>query len=193
MTNTLVIVDVQNDFCEGGSLAVAGGERVAHSAADYVGSNPDLYDYIITTQDWHVDPGNHWSDEPDFIDTWPVHCDAGTFGAELHDALKPISSVIHTKFRKGHYSAAYSGFEGIPQSDTPHDNLRDWLKTRGVDTVDVCGIATDYCVKATALDAVKYGFHTRLLADMVAAVSPETGAQAIFEMAAAGVQIVVPL
>lgn len=181
----LIIVDVQNDFISG-SLAVPDGERVAHGIVDYLkgGSGGWEHDYIVTTQDWHDDPGDHFSETPDYIDTWPVHCKAGTWGGMLHDAILSIQADAH--FLKGLYSAAYSGFEGTGPFGV---TLYQWLGVKGVDMVDICGIATDYCVKATALDAVKSGFHTTLLTDLIAAVSPDTGEAAIREMASKGVTI----
>ncbi len=186
-TNALLIIDVQRDFCEGGSLAVVGGNQVARDIAYYLFDDA-AYDYIVTTQDWHLSPGDHWSDTPDFVDTWPVHCAANTFGAELHEAIKDLPT--DARFFKGKYSAAYSGFEGITErADNVTHRLDYWLRERDVDMVDICGIATDYCVKATALDAVRLGFDTTLLLPLCAAVSPETERAAIEEMVAAGVRL----
>lgn len=184
MTNTaLIIVDVQNDFISG-SLAVDGGESVALGIAKYLSAPEELlYDYIVTTQDWHIDPGNHFSSEPNYVDTWPAHCKAATRGAWLHDGL--VGLEFDEQFFKGHYSAAYSGFEGVTYEDG--ETLEAWLRKKHVTTVDICGIATDYCVKATALDAVKAGFHASLLLDLIAEVDPLTGQAAIAEMATAGV------
>ena len=187
MIDALIVVDVQNDFISG-SLAVPDGAKVAELIATYIagiGGDIDAYDYVVATQDWHVDPGDHWSETPDFVDTWPVHCKADTFGALIHEALR--FEDFDENFLKGKHTAAYSGFEGIGfDSDLL---LAEWLRDRGVVSVDVCGIATDYCVKATALDAVKHGFHTTLLTPLCAAVSPEGGADAIDEMVFAGVVV----
>lgn len=185
----LIIVDVQNDFVSG-SLAVSGGDRVAHAIAKYIqdGQGGWENDYIITTQDWHDDPGSHWSDTPNFVDTWPVHCKAGAWGAELHDALDDID--VHKRFYKGWDSAAYSGFEGDTAVAYGRLGLGEWLRERGVDSVDICGIATDYCVKATVLDAVKLGFNATVLRDLTAAVSPEGEEAAINEMIIAGAVVV---
>lgn len=188
MPNALIIVDLQNDFISG-SLAVAGGEDVAHQIAAYYAFNTDRYDYIVTTQDWHIDPGDHFSDTPDYVDTWPPHCVAGTQGADLHPAVHELFGARDTRtcFTKGAYSAAYSGFEGNGPYGT---TLRQWLGIKEIFDVDICGIATDYCVKATALDAAKFGFNTTVLLGLTRAVSPEGREAAITEMSAAGIYIV---
>jgi nicotinamidase/pyrazinamidase len=180
----LIIVDVQNDFCEGGSLAVAGGAEVAQRITALLAAHPG-YAHVLATKDFHIDPGSHFSASPDFVDSWPVHCVAATAGADFHPALgvTPIEAV----FEKGHYSAAYSGFEG-----TQHDGttLTEWLTARGVEQVDVVGIATDYCVRATATDAATLGFTTRVLLDLTAGVSPATTESAVDALRAAGVEVV---
>ncbi|WP_031939844.1 isochorismatase family protein [Prescottella defluvii] len=179
----LVVVDVQNDFCEGGSLAVAGGAAVAADVnVLFAGQG---YAAIVATRDHHVDPGPHFAEHPDFVDTWPPHCVAGTPGAEFHPALEtgPIEEV----FSKGEYSAAYSGFEGVSPSG---ESLADWLRVHDIDAVDVVGIATDHCVRATALDAATAGFRTRVLLPFTAGVSPVTVKTALTEMAAAGIELV---
>ena len=143
----LLIVDVQNDFCEGGSLAVAGGGQVAARLTELLAEPDGRWDHIVATQDHHIDPGDHFSDTPDFVDSWPRHCVVGTAGVDLHPLLS--TDRIEAYFRKGEYAAAYSGFEGRA-GDL---DLATWLRDRHVDAVDVVGIATDYCVRATALDA----------------------------------------
>lgn len=185
----LIVVDVQNDFCEGGSLAVEGGNDVAMRVRDLMVNGSDGesdYDFIVTTQDWHYLPPGHWSAEPDFKDTWPVHCRAGSEGASLHDEIKSLR--VDERFQKGQYSAAYSGFEG--KGLYTEDGLEEWLSQKGVGDVDVCGLALDYCVKATALDSAKAGFRTRVLGDLTESVSPEGGTKAYVELMQAGVQIV---
>ena len=179
----LIIVDVQNDFCEGGSLAVSGGAEVARGISDLLADQSE-YAHVVATKDFHIDPGDHFSDTPDFVESWPRHCVVGTEGADFHPRFK--SGAVEAVFTKGEYSAAYSGFEGTDDDGTP---LADWLRERGVDEVDVVGIATDYCVKATAADAVANGFTTRVLSDLVAGVAPESSAKAIEELREAGVQI----
>jgi nicotinamidase/pyrazinamidase len=182
MTRALIITDVQNDFCEGGSLAVAGGGEVARRISDLLATDHG-YAHVVATQDFHVDPGDHFSDHPDFTHSWPRHCVVGTGGVELHPALE--TTAIEAVFTKGRYTAAYSGFEGAQGGEL----LGDWLRARGVDAVDITGIATDYCVKATASDAVAQGFATRVLTDLIAGVAPETSADALDALRAAGVVI----
>jgi nicotinamidase/pyrazinamidase len=183
MGRALIVVDVQNDFCEGGSLAVAGGAAVAGAiSAHMAGTN---YDHVVATRDYHIDPGSHFSAEPDFVDSWPVHCVRGTAGSSFHPELDvaPVGAV----FAKGAYAAAYSGFEG---ATTDGETLADWLRTHDVDRVDVVGIATDHCVRATALDAAREGFHTTVLLDLTAGVSQSTVDRALAELAAVGVLLV---
>ena len=179
----LLIVDVQNDFCEGGSLEVVGGQSVARAITEYL-ATPRDYSHIIATKDFHIDPGGHFSHHPDFAASWPPHCVVGTAGADFHPELDP--STFEAVFTKGRYSAAYSGFEGTDEDGTP---LADWLRKRGVDEVDVVGIATDYCVVATATDAAEAGFATRVLLDLTAGVAPESSAKAVADMRAAGVEV----
>ncbi|WP_280475276.1 isochorismatase family protein [Nocardia asiatica] len=182
MTRALIIVDVQNDFCEGGSLAVSGGAAVAARISEHLAAAH--YSAIVATRDHHIDPGAHFSDEPDYIDSWPPHCRAGTPGEQFHPALttEPIQQI----FSKGAYSAAYSGFEGTTEDGT---GLADWLHDRGIEAVDVVGIATDHCVRATALDARIEGFDTRVLLDLTAGVAADTTAAALDRMRGAGVDL----
>ncbi|TQC41437.1 isochorismatase family protein [Rhodococcus sp. WS4] len=179
----LLVVDVQNDFCEGGSLAVDGGSAVAAAISRFLASTP--YDAVAATIDHHIDPGHHFSDEPDYVDTWPVHCKSGTSGADFHPDLD--LSCIESVFSKGEFSAAYSGFEG---KDSDGRSLEKWLRAAGATEVDIVGIATDHCVVATALDAVAAGFPTRVLLPLTAGVSPATVEAAIDRMRAAGVHLV---
>ncbi|CRK49167.1 Nicotinamidase [Rhodococcus sp. RD6.2] len=189
MTRTsraLVIVDVQNDFCEGGSLAVTGGAAVAEAVTEYLASpgRPE-YAAVVATADRHIDPGPHFSDNPDYRDSWPPHCVVGTPGTEFHPALD--TSAVQEVFGKGNFAAAYSGFEGASDDG---DSLTDWLQDHGIDAVDIVGIATDHCVRATAMDAVREGFDTRVLLDYTAAVSPDTVRTALTAMQNAGVTLV---
>ncbi|MGO9043696.1 MAG: pyrazinamidase PncA [Mycobacterium sp.] len=180
----LIIVDVQNDFCAGGSLAVAGGAAVASAINDYLATEPG-YAHVVATQDFHVDPGDHFSDRPDFSSSWPPHCVAGTPGARFHPALD--TGRIEAVFRKGAHDAGYSGFGGVDEHGTA---LLDWLRRRGVDEVDVVGIATDHCVRRTAEDAARAGLTTRVLVDLTAAVAEESAAEALGQMRTAGVELV---
>jgi nicotinamidase/pyrazinamidase len=178
----LIITDVQNDFCEGGSLEVVGGARVAREINDHLANT--RYDHIVATKDFHIDPGSHFSDSPDFLTSWPRHCVVGTPGAEFHPDLE--TTAIEAVFTKGQYSAAYSGFEGACELGIP---LTDWLRRRGVDQVIVVGIATDYCVLETAQDAARAGFTTTVLEDLIAGVARDTSRKAIDGLRAMGVTV----
>ena len=204
MSTALIVVDVQNDFCEGGSLAVAGGAAVAAGISEHLEDHHADYVAVAATQDWHVDPGEHFSDTPDFATSWPVHCVADTPGAETHPDLD--TEHVTEFFRKGAYDAAYSGFEGLsaPDVDVPMGepeeagdedrvSLDDWLRERDVEAVDVVGLALDHCVLATAKDAVDAGYETRLLLPLTAPVSAEGGQRAVAELEAAGVEVVTDL
>jgi len=180
-----MIVDVQNDFCEGGSLAVAGGAATAAAISRYLGTEGGGYAHVVASRDYHVDPGSHFSAEPDFSSAWPPHCVAGTEGAQFHPGFD--TGRVEAVFSKGAHAAAYSGFEGTDAAGTP---LGTWLRERGVDELDVAGIATDYCVRATALDAARQGFATRVLLGLTAGVAPASTAEALEEMRAAGVTLV---
>ncbi|MGX1882761.1 isochorismatase family protein [Streptomyces sp. NPDC055287] len=188
MHRALIVVDVQNDFCEGGSLAVAGGADVAAAVTELIGDAPAGYRHVVATRDHHVDPGDHFSASPDYVHSWPVHCVAGTEGVGFHPNFAPAvaSGAIAAVFDKGAHSAAYSGFEGTDENDV---GLADWLRARGVTEVDVVGIATDHCVRATALDAVREGFTTHVLLDLTAGVSEATTERALEEMREAGVEL----
>ncbi|MFF4955116.1 isochorismatase family protein [Streptomyces chattanoogensis] len=189
MHRALIVVDVQNDFCEGGSLAVAGGADVAAAITDLVGQAPGgCYRHVVATRDHHIDPGNHFSDTPDYERTWPVHCLAGTEGSSFHPNFAPAvaSGAVDAVFDKGAHTAAYSGFEGRDENGTL---LADWLRERDVTEVDVVGIATDHCVRATALDALHAGLRTRVLLDLTAGVAAETTERALEELRAAGAEL----
>ena len=184
------MVDVQNDFCEGGSLPVRGGAEVAFRIGEllrqWARKEPKAPEYAVAvaTRDHHIDPGDHFAaagTEPDFVETWPAHCVVGTGGEAFHPNLDP--QPFDAVFLKGEHEAAYSGFEGCTADGTP---LADWLRQHQITDVDVCGIATDYCVRATTLDAVREGFTVRLLADLCAGVAPETSAAALEEVRRAG-------
>lgn len=180
MTSAVIVVDVQNDFCEGGSLAVAGGTEVATAISARLAEGG--YDHAVATRDHHVDPGAHFAAEPDYVNTWPTHCVVGTSGVQLHAALD--TAHLEAVFDKGEFAAAYSGFEGSSSGTS----LADWLRARRVDTVEVVGIATDHCVRATALDAVRAGFATTVRLDLTAGVAAETVQRALDDFTAAGVR-----
>ncbi len=190
MKRALIVVDVQNDFCEGGSLPVAGGAEVAYRIGELLHSwqqaDPRDRDYalVVATRDHHVDPGGHFSATPDFVDSWPPHCVVGSDGAAFHPNLDP--QPFHAIFLKGEHAAAYSGFEA---RTTDGVDLAAWLRGHAVSDVDVCGIATDYCVRATAMDAHSGGFKTRVLGDLVAGVAPASTRAAFDELRRASVTI----
>lgn len=187
MGRALIVVDVQNDFCEGGSLAVDGGAAVAAAITAYVHAHRDAYDAVVGTQDWHIDPGTHFSEHPDFVTSWPVHCVAGSPGAQLHPDLD--GSAIDVLLHKGEYSDGYSGFEAHTSDEASPQDLARWLRDRDLDTLDVVGIATDHCVRATALDGARSGFTVSVLTDLTAGVAPDATQRAIAELTAAGVRI----
>jgi len=184
----LFIIDVQNDFTEGGALGVAGGAAVAEGITEYLRANPDAYDLVIASRDWHDgdnDNGGHFATgAPDFVDTWPRHCVAGTTGAEYHPALD--TSLIDVHVKKGQGVPAYSIFEGTTEEG---GDLIDLLDDKGVDVVHVAGIATDYCVLASARDALDAGREVAVLTDLVAGVAPESSRAALGELAAAGAEL----
>ena len=190
MTRALVIVDVQNDFTEGGVLGVTGGAAVAAGITEHLRANPDAYDVVIASRDWHDadnDNGGHFAleGEPDYVTTWPRHCMAGTEGAEYHPDIDTGRIDIHV--RKGQGVPAYSIFEGITDDGR---RLVTALDELGVTDIDVVGIATDYCVLASARDALAAGRRVRVLSDLVAGVAPESSAAALRDLSAAGAEVV---
>ena len=189
MSRALFIIDVQNDFTEGGALGVEGGDAVAAGITAYLGRHPDRYDVVIASRDWHDgagDNGGHFALDavPDYVDSWPVHCVAGTVGAEYDPGLD--LELIDVHIRKGQGVPAYSIFEGTTEEGIELPALLDRLE---VSEIDVVGIATDYCVRASALDAVTSGRRVRVLDDLIAGVAPESSAAALRELAAAGADI----
>jgi nicotinamidase/pyrazinamidase len=196
LVRALLVVDVQNDFCEGGSLAVAGGSAVAAAISGYLASPAGCeYAHVVATKDHHVDPGQHFSDHPDFAGSWPPHCVAGTPGGAFYPALD--TSRVEEVFIKGEYAAAYSGFEGVSagfastaEAGLTRQPLGDWLAARGVTAVDVAGIATDYCVRSTALDASRLGFAVRVLVDLTAGVAADSTTEALVEMRSSGAELI---
>lgn len=189
MQTALIVVDVQNDFCPGGSLAVEGGDSVAERITELLAPG-ESYALVVATMDWHPAPGEsepfaHFSEEPDYVDSWPIHCVHDTSGAALHPGLSlPEGSVI---VRKGQTSAAYSGFEG---HDHDGVSLAEILRRHGIDSIDVVGLATDHCVMATALDARTLGLSVRVLEPLIAGVAPDTTRRALDAMRSAGITIV---
>lgn len=203
MTTALILVDVQNDFCDGGALAVGGGSAVAERIAKLlVNGPPNGIDHVVATQDWHIAPGSHFSQTPDYRESWPVHCLAGSRGARLHSALErpDVHNKIEAFFHKGQYSSAYSGFEGCLAALDPEGQwtgpaatgdlvltmLNDWLRERGVTAVTIGGLATDHCVRATALDALRLGYRVQVLKELCAGVNPKASQAALTELRVAG-------
>lgn len=183
MSRALIVVDVQPTFCEGGALAVTGGNAVAERIAAFIEDNSELYDLVVSTQDWHISPGDHFSETPDFVDTWPPHGVAGTAEAELHPAIAELA--FDASVKKGAYAAAYSGFEGRAEDSR---TLAQILADAEIEDVDVVGIAESHCVKETALDAISEGFSARVFEDLTVPVDAEQGEAARTEMIEAGVQ-----
>jgi nicotinamidase/pyrazinamidase len=183
MSHALIIVDVQNDFCEGGSLPVAGGAGVAAGISALLRDQPRRWDHVVATKDYHVDPGSHFSDHPDYVDSWPPHCQVGTPGVEFHPELD--TDRIEAVFTKGEHQAAYSGFEGTAGSI----GLAAWLRMHDVSSLEIVGIATDHCVRATALDAAAEGFATTVLLDLTAGVARPTTDRALEQLRQAGVTL----
>jgi nicotinamidase/pyrazinamidase len=188
MARALFIIDVQNDFTEGGALGVDGGAAVAAGISRLLAQHPDRYDVVFASRDWHDgdnDNGGHFHPEPDYVDTWPSHCVSGTDGAEYHPDLTVDAVDVHVK--KGQGRPAYSIFEGTTDDGS---TVAHKLEQLGVTEVDLAGIATDYCVRASALDAIAIGRHVRVLEDLVAGVAPESSAAALDEIRVAGGEVV---
>ena len=188
MRNALLVVDVQADFVQGGSLAAPNGLEVAAMIARHIRHFKAEYDLVVASRDYHENAPDHISDNPDYVNTWPPHCMAGTPGAAFVPAIQNLirEKLIGLVVTKGRNGAAYSAFEGL---DPRGHYLLDVLKEQRVDHIDVCGIATDYCVRASALDARKNQYQVRILVNLCAAVKEETGVQALEEMKAAGCQL----
>lgn len=187
MSRALLIVDVQNDFTEGGALAVSGGDAVASAITAFLAEHAVDYDIIVASRDWHDadgDNGGHFAEAPDFVDTWPVHCVAGTVGAE-YDPLLAVDAVTH-HVRKGQGRPAYSMFEGATEDGETVGSI---LSASGVLSADVVGIATDHCVRASALDAIAHGVQVRVFTDLIAGVGAESSEAARAELAHAGAEL----
>jgi nicotinamidase/pyrazinamidase len=189
MSRALLIVDVQNDFTEGGALGVDGGHAVATGISRLLAADAANYDIIVASRDWHDaegDNGGHFAaGEPDFVDTWPVHCVAGTEGAEYDPELETSAVTHHVK--KGQGTPAYSLFEGVTDDGRTVEQL---LDAHGIVDVDVVGIATDHCVRASAMDAIAHGRHVRILTDLVAGVAADSSEAALAELAHAGAELI---
>ncbi|MDQ0895304.1 isochorismatase family protein [Agromyces ramosus] len=189
MSRALFVIDVQNDFTEGGALGVDGGAAVAAGVTELLSRHRGEYDLVVASRDWHSaenDNGGHFAvdAEPDFVDTWPPHCVAGTDGAEYHPALD--TELVDVHIRKGQGVPAYSIFEG---TDDAGDTISEVLTSHGVTDIDMVGIATDYCVRASTLDALEHGQHVRVFTDLIAGVADASSAAALAELGHAGAEI----
>ncbi|MFZ9744817.1 MAG: isochorismatase family protein [Aquiluna sp.] len=191
MARALLVIDVQNDFCEGGALACEGGSAVAGKISEYLQQHKSDYDFVIASRDWHTpgdSNGGHFPSDgaaPDYVSTWPLHCIANTEGAEYHPNLDQQLIDIHIK--KGQGAPGYSIYEGITESG---ESFVDLLKRLQIESVDVVGIATDYCVRASALDSAKHNLDVRVISSLTAGVSPASVEKSIDEMVDAGVAVV---
>ena len=188
----LLLIDMQVDFCEGGSLAVKGGDDLATRLALHLQDimnqrtfGSSKYAALIASRDAHIDPLEHFSDKPDFQNTWPIHCKQGSPGFELHPTLRDLP--FDACFDKGAYSAGYSAFEGSTEDGL---SLADWLRLRGISQLDLAGIALEHCVKATALDALKLGFETNLLCDYCLAINPSKANMVYRRLSLAGAGLI---
>lgn len=190
MSRALFVIDVQNDFCEGGALACQGGAQVASSITKYLQGNKSNYDKVIASRDWHTPDsanGGHFPAagiEPDYVNTWPLHCIAGTPGADYHPNLD--SSLVDIHIKKGQDQPGYSIFDGVTESG---EKIQDLISRLGITEVDVVGIATDYCVRASALDAKHFGLDVRVITSLTAGVSAASTEAAIDELVDAGVRV----
>lgn len=191
MSRALFIIDVQNDFCEGGSLAVEGGAAVAASITKHLEAHSAQYDFVIASRDWHdgdSSNGGHFAiapAEPDFVDSWPPHCVSGTHGAEYHPNLE--TSYIDFHIEKGQGKPSYSIFEGTTSDGRTLPQL---LEELSVDEVEVVGIATDYCVLASALDAANAGLKVSVVPELTAGVAQASTEAAISKLRESGCRIV---
>lgn len=189
MTRALFIIDVQNDFTEGGALGVDGGAAVAAGVSKLLAEHADSYGYVFASRDWHDidnDNGGHFARDaaPDYVSSWPVHCVAGTAGAEYHPAL--VTDAVSFHIRKGQGRPGYSIFEGTTEAG---ESVTELLSSHGVTDVDIVGLATDHCVRASALDALEHGQHVRVLTDLIAGVAPDASDAALAEVAHAGAEL----
>lgn len=187
MTRALLVIDVQNDFTEGGALAVKGGNVTAAAITEFIRTNRSRYAAVIASRDWHSpdgDNGGHFSAKPDFVDTWPPHCVQGTTGSAYNPAIE--TSLIDAQIYKGDGSPAYSAFEGSTPGGA---TLTDVLAKCGVTHLELVGIATDHCVRATALDGQAAGYDVTVLANLCVGVNIDSSIAAIREMSDAGVTI----
>jgi len=171
----LLVVDVQNDFCPGGSLATPKG----HAVVPVINKLIDEFDFVVASKDWHPEETIHF-------EKWPKHCVQGTEGAEFHSDLH--EHRFHKVFIKGtgNVDDGYSSFEAT------NDNLAEYLENKGVETVYIAGLTVEYCVKTTTLDSIKYGFETYVIEDAVEGIYQHVGdvKKAFEEMKLAGAKMI---
>lgn len=187
MTRALLVVDVQNDFTEGGALGCAGGGEVAARITEYLRAHRDDYAVVIASRDWHNadgDNGGHFAANPDWVNNWPAHCVAGSHGAEYHPNVD--TDLIDEHLRKGQGIPAYSAFEGATEDGATVGEI---IVAHDITDLDIVGIATDYCVRASALDAVAAGLAVTVKANLCVGVDAGGSVAALTEMASAGVKI----
>lgn len=190
MARALLVIDVQNDFCEGGALACQGGASVAAKISSFIRENSSRYELVVASRDWHTPNDSndgHFPAEgnlPDYISTWPLHCIQGTEGAEYHPNLD--TNLIDVHIKKGQSSNGYSIFDGVTEEG---ESFAEVLRSHSISELEVVGIATDYCVRASALDSVKQGFKVRVISSLTAGVSEASTERAIAEMLDAGVDV----
>ena len=177
----LLVIDVQVDFCEGGALACSGGAAVAAAITQHIKANGSAYDFVIASRDWHTPNDSNGGHFP----LWPLHCIAGEPGADYHSALD--NSLVDFHIKKGQGSHGYSFFEG---STDEGETAAQLLERLGVTDIDVVGVATDHCVRASALDAKQLGFNARVITSLTAGVDARTTEAAIDEMVDCGVSVV---
>lgn len=184
LVRALLVIDVQNDFCEGGALPVAHGAEIARRITQFIRQRVGTYELILASQDCHVEPKGHFSSKPDFVFSWSIHALKGSYGSQLHQALD--SSLIDHVIYKGEYKGAFSAFEGITSAG---EYLLELLERREIEVVDICGIATDFCVLHTALDAIDSGFPTTVFLDLIGGVSEQGSIDALEELQSRGVNL----
>ncbi|WP_134741573.1 isochorismatase family protein [Nocardioides sp. 503] len=189
----LIVVDVQHDFVEGGSLGVTGGHDVAARISEHLAAHAADYATVVASRDWHEphsDNGGHFAaegEEPDYVATWPRHCVSDGPGSDYAPEL--VLDLVSHHVRKGQGAPAYSAFEGVDDEGRP---LAELLASYGVTDVDVVGIATDYCVLQTVLDARRRDLGVRLLEGLHAGVAPASSEAAVASMRESGVEVVAP-
>lgn len=184
LKRALLIVDVQNDFCEYGPVPSIGGSQIASSITRFIDFNYSAYELILASKDWHQSPTEHFSKRPDFISNWPSHCVGSTEGAELHSNLN--RKMIDHELIKGEYTAGMSAFEA---KTSLNEGLIELLERREIDLIDICGLNADSNLYSTAIDALELGFPTTLFIDMCSGYSEESTLHALEDLESRGVNL----